>query len=51
MGCEPIGQLVQQLLFGQIVDATVKIGTDRPHGTGIGLDGLRLQTLEPEYRI
>ncbi len=48
MGCEPIGKIVQQLLFGQIVNAAVKIGSDRPHGARVGCDGLRRQTLEPK---
>jgi hypothetical protein len=48
VGCESIGKSVQQLLFGQIVDTAVEIGTDRPHGARVRFDGLRSQTLEPK---
>jgi hypothetical protein len=34
------GEIVQQLLLGQVVNAMGKVGADAPYGAGIGFDGL-----------
>ena len=41
-----IGEVVGQLLFGQIVDLMIEIRADAANGPGVGLDGLGLQALK-----
>ena len=43
---EQVGEVVGQLGLGQIIDLVVEVGPDTADGTGVGLDGLRLQALE-----
>lgn len=48
VGRQPIGEIVDQLRLGQRIDVMVEVGTDTADGAGIRVDGLGLQTLEPE---
>jgi hypothetical protein len=48
MGVEKIIEIVAQLLRGELLDAVVEIAADTANRPGIGLGGLRLQSLEPE---
>jgi hypothetical protein len=38
MGFQQIAEIISQLGFGQIINFIIEIGTDAPHGAGIGLD-------------
>ena len=46
--CNQFAEVVGQLRFGQAVDLVIETQTDAPDGARIGVDGLRLQTLEFE---
>jgi hypothetical protein len=48
MRVEQIDKIVGQLLLGQIVDVMVEIGADAADRPRIGVDRLRLQSLEPQ---
>ena len=48
MRFQEIGEVLEKLRFGEILDTVVEVGTDAPNGAGISLDGLGLQALEPE---
>jgi hypothetical protein len=46
MRFQQIAEIIGQLNFGQIVNLIVELSADAPHGTGIGLYGLRLESFE-----
>ena len=46
MSLQQVGEIVEQLRFGEAVEPIVEIGADAANGAGVGLDCFRAQTLE-----
>ena len=46
MRCQKIREIVTQLPFGKIVNLMIKVLPDSVNGSGIGIDGLGLQSFE-----
>ena len=46
MGLQSVGEVVEQLRFGQMLDPVVEIGADAPNRAGVGIDRLGLQPLQ-----
>lgn len=41
-------EVVEQLRIRELVDPIIEVGADLADGAGVGVDGFRLQALEPK---
>ena len=46
MGLQQVGEIVDQLCLREMVQLMIEIGADASDGSGVGLDGFRLQALQ-----